>query len=208
MLVFVVFSNVCNYISIASSSWVTTYPPSGSVLYTPYSLWNLDVTTIALVVTGTAFNIISLVFALASLIAALFKFLRDRFAIIFVIGTLASSLLALVFDSIGWYYVLSNLNQVQKQSSVAYLIRFDWGFWLLVPAFGFSVLGAVCASSIVGCSVGSVKQSYTQKNKLQVYEKNTGSMARAGELPFSQKMTEVSFQNEAYQSEQSNVLRL
>jgi hypothetical protein len=216
MFLFILLSNVCNYISIASNSWVSAYPagtPNGGLTYSRYKVWDLDVTTIALVVTGTAFNIISLVFGLASLIAALSKFLRDLFAVIFIIGTLASSLLALVFNSSGWYYFLSTLNIIQqnKQPNIAFLTRFDWGFWLLVPAFGFSVLGAVCASSIVGCSAGSVKSSkredYSRKNNLAVYEKNNESLPRTPEPQYNQQMTQIAFQNDTFQSE-ANVLRL
>lgn len=166
MLLFIIASNVLNYVSIASTTWAED---GSSSLWT--SCYNQLIyrekcfkeNPPALLATGTALNCLSLVLILVSQIALFVPKFKNSFALYFVIGAEVTTLLSLVFNSIGWYFVffpqyqdikLVSQNNAQPNYGPAVLaaFRLGWGFWLMTPSFGMSVLAAIVGSSILGCT--------------------------------------------------------
>ncbi|RNA08468.1 hypothetical protein BpHYR1_002896 [Brachionus plicatilis] len=148
MLFFIFASNVLNYVSIATEVWdIKVFG----------SLWKackfgtetrercFKENPPALIATGTALNILSLVLILVSQVAHFSIKFKDSFALYFVIGAEVVTLLSLVFNSVGWIFVFDyNYQQVK--------VELGWSFWLMVPCFACSILAAIIGSSILGCT--------------------------------------------------------
>lgn len=105
MLFFVLVSNVLNYVSIGTTSWAEDETTSiwraciyGGVSRDKCFRQNPP----ALIATGTAFNILSLLLIVVSQLALCAPRFKDSFALYFVIGSLITTLCSLVFSAIGW----------------------------------------------------------------------------------------------------------
>jgi hypothetical protein len=152
MFTFVLISNILNFVAIGTNQWIQT--SSNIIRY----LWaalqgnnasSLSIRVYALIATGTTLNIISLLLATASLLSLFVRKIKDKFALYFVFGCLVTSLLALLFNSTGWYSVMDdNIEQTNYTS-----IKFLFSFWLMTPVFACNVLGSVFASIIIGHTV-------------------------------------------------------
>jgi putative Ca2+/H+ antiporter (TMEM165/GDT1 family) len=128
---------------------------------------------------------------------------------IFVFGCLLTTLLALLFNATGWYQIM-----------VQYVaIRYDWSFWVMVGSFASSILAAIDASCIVGCSFAANKLKQEQeanKSKQQTYPIATTNQAyvvtnepRTKTQQSSNYQTEYFvYQNEAVYQSDSRILRL
>lgn len=203
MFIFVLFSNVCNYVSIATTNWIKT--TTGQ-----FTIWtNFNLVIKALIATGTALNCLSLIFAFISILSLCVRKIRDQLAMIFVFGCLMTTLLALLFNATGWYQIMVT-NKIES---------YDWSFWVMVGSFASSILAAVDASCIVGCSFAANRLKQEQEaNKLkqQTYPVATTNQAyiltnepRTKNQESSNYQTEYFvYQNEAIYQSDSRVLRL
>lgn len=151
MFFFILASNILNYVSIATEVWDTR----------AFGLWKecqIQVSNQAvrrercfrenppaLIATGTALNILSLILILVSQVAIFSKKFKDSFALYFVIGAEVVTLLSLVFNSIGWFFVFDINYQLIP-------ISLGWSFWLMTPSFACSIIAAIIGSSILGCT--------------------------------------------------------
>ena len=105
MAFFVTASNILNYIGIGTDNWAQDEPTM---------LWyNCRYNGVsrekcfrenppALIATGTAFNALSFVLIIIGQLALCAPRFKDSFALYFVIGSLLTTLVALVFNSVGW----------------------------------------------------------------------------------------------------------
>jgi len=156
MLFFVLASNVLNYVSIATSAWASDAYSSlwyscfyGASQRTQCFQSNPP----ALIATGTALNCLSFLLIIVSQLALCMPRFKDSFALYFVIGSLITTLLSLVFNTIGWYFVLYPQYQNVAVNSVAQnAFNLGWSFWLMTPSFGCSVIAAIIGASIFGCT--------------------------------------------------------
>ena len=173
MFFFVLSSNILNYVSIATTQWLED---EGAI-----SLWgscffpgNIDpVDKInayrskcflenppALIATGTALNCLSLLLITISTLALILPKFKDSFALYFVICAEITTLLALLFNSTGWYFIFNaqyqntfkQLYQNQNPKTLTPGYKFGWSFWLMTGSFASSVIAAVLGSSILGCT--------------------------------------------------------
>ncbi|CAF1041886.1 unnamed protein product [Brachionus calyciflorus] len=149
MLFFVMASNVMNYVSIGVNTWDTN-PFAG--------LWGGCVkqpnlvrercfkeNPPALIATGTALNCLSFLLIIVSQLAIFSIKFKDSFAMYFVIGSVLTSLLSLVFSSIGWFFVFHPQYQEVQ-------FALGWGFWLMTGSFASTIIASVIGSSILGCT--------------------------------------------------------
>lgn len=211
MLFFVMASNVLNYVSIGTNAW----SEDGSNVF---NLWEgcssstnaFDSRQLCykpnpkgLIATGTALNCLSFVLIAVAQLALCLPRFRDSFALYFVIGSLISTLLSLVFNTTGWYFVFFPQYQgVTVQSStptgnVGYALKLGWSFWLMTPSFGCSVLAAVIGSAILGCTCVTNKfEREKNKEKLTTILQSTLASPAGVENPnFS--TTQIYFSNDA-----------
>ena len=218
MFVFILFSNVLNYVAIGTNDWLSySFSPQGSqaTTQTSKSIWTLDINVYALIATGTALNILSLIFGFLSLLSLCITKIRESFAIYFIFACLVTSLLALLFNATGWYMITVNNVITFSNTNTLTKLNFGYSYWLMTPSFGCDVLAAVFASCIIGCSFALNKFNNQQKhslsqpsNQYQIATKpatfnNEGIEPR----PTGIQTTTYSYQNETYQNEQ-RVLRL
>jgi hypothetical protein len=221
MFVFTLFSNVLNYVAIGTDVWLTI---SSTKIY----LWGklqgpsttgLSINVYALIATGTALNILALILAFLSLLSLCIAKIRDSFAIYFVFGCLITCLLALLFNSTGWYFVMNDdVQNFIKSLTGPIPILFSYSFWLMTPSFACDILAALFASCIIGCSFAlnkfENKQRRSQSQTSQAYQVSTtkgpsyNNEAFGFEnRPAGVQSTTYTYQNETYQNEQ-RVLRL
>ena len=190
MLFFILASNLLNYIAIGTQHWaedpVTSSNPSPHQIY---KLWNecyytsatgltipfnyrgkcfLEIPA-ALIATGTALNCLSFVLIIVAQLALCLPKFKNSFALYFVIGSELTTLLSLVFNSTGWYFVFNTQYQniATNNTPALYLAwKFGYSFWLMTPSFGTSVIAAIIGSSILGCTCVANKQVvYSNTNK-------------------------------------------
>lgn len=219
MFFFVMASNVLNYVSIATKEWNEGFSFSlwESCVY-PTGLNDVAEQTRAfrpkcflenppaLIATGTALNCLSLVLIFVGLFAVCLPGFRDSFALYFVIGSELTTLLSLVFNTTGWYFVFfTQYQNIFRQpqndagrnfmNNMMYSFKFGWSFWLMTPSFGSSVIAAVIGSAILGCTcvTNKIERDRLRDNELKVVtpapylthtvepiNKNTGSVLFPG----------------------------
>ena len=173
MFFFVLCSNVLNYVAIATTQWLedesditlwgSCYFP-GNVdpvdqqnAYRPQCFKDLPP---ALIATGTALNCLSLFLMVIALLALVNAKFRKRYGFKLVIISELATLLSLLFNSTGWYFLFNaqyqNVFRTLANNANSKLItpgfRFGWSFWLLTGSFGSSVLGSLVGSSFLGCT--------------------------------------------------------
>jgi hypothetical protein len=231
MFVFTLFSNVLNYVAIGTNFWLTISNIVGNNPATSVTryLWGalqgpgtagLSINVYALIATGTALNILALILAFLSLLSLCIAKIRDSFAIYFVFGCLITCLLALLFNSTGWYFVMNDdvQNDLKLYTTGTTSILFCYSFWLMTPSFACDILAALFASCIIGCSFAlnkfENKQRRSQGQTSQAYQVSTtkgpsyNNEAFGFEnRPAGVQSTTYTYQNETYQNEQ-RVLRL
>jgi hypothetical protein len=166
MFFFVMASNIFNYVSIGTNVWAEDSSNSS------YNLWascsssaNSYITRQlcylsnpqGLIATGTALNCLAFVLIAIAQLALCMPRFRDSFALYFVIGSLVSILLSLVFNTTGWYFVfLPQYQNIQSNqaapTNLMYAFKLGWSFWLMAPSFSCDVIAAVIGSAILGCT--------------------------------------------------------
>ena len=210
MLFFVMASNVLNYVSIGTNVWAE----DGSNIY---NLWTqcssstgaynarsqcYNTNPPALIATGTALNCLSFVLIAVAQIALCMPRFRDSFALYFVIGSLISILLSLVFNTTGWYFVF--LPQYQNivgsaalPGNLAYAFKLGWSFWLMAPSFGCAVIAAVIGSAILGCTcvTNKFEREKKKENLTTVFQSSLASPDGVENPNFS--TTQIYFSNDA-----------
>ena len=131
MFVFALFSNVLNYVAIGTNVWLTITNINNNAMDTKIlKLWGilqgellgLTVNVYALIATGTALNILALILAFLSLLSLCITKIRDSFAIYFVFGCLVTCLLALLFNTTGWYFVMNDDIRKDLQQELQFLV--------------------------------------------------------------------------------------
>lgn len=223
MFVFTLFSNVLNYVAIATTEWLTIVRPTATnnnLFETKqYGIWDFNLTniSIALIATGTALNILGLIFAFLSVLSICVEKIRLRFAVVFVFICMVVVLFALLFNAVGWYFY--NVTLQEKLMPVTKL-TFGWSYWLMTPSFGCDVLAAVFASCIVGCSFSFNQFERNQRTReLETQEQQqqqqydlpqfnptfTGDVYTA---PSEKRPSTIQASFELNQTEQQRVLRL
>ena len=229
MFVFALFSNVLNFVAIGTTQWLQlSYTSGGTTFNLIKYIWGslqgdgtkgLSINVYALIATGTCLNILSLIFAFFALLSLCIKKIRDSFAIYFVLGCLVTSLLALLFNTTGWYFVMNDNIQQDLASFTIIFVKFGYSFWLMTPSFGCNVLAALFASCIIGCSFAlnkfenKQKRSQSQSSNTQAYQVTNKAPSYNNEgfgyeaRPAGVQSTTYTYQNETYQSDQ-RVLRL
>ena len=167
LLFFVLASNVFNLVSINSTVWTVDSPFATLWSSCQYGLNNnqnlartpcfLSVPP-ALIGTGTAFNVISLLLALGAqfgLFKPVFaytppKAVRLRFPVYLVLGAVVASLLSVLFNSTGWYFIISPQYQsLIFQNNVRATFMFGWSFWLMTPVFSTSIIAALIGTAML-----------------------------------------------------------
>lgn len=109
MLLLTMASLTLNIVSIASTVWAE---PGDMGLWYPCTLNGavrercFKINPPALIATGTALNCLAFVLIIISQLALFIVRFRDSFALYFVIGSELASILSLIFNSVGWYFVL------------------------------------------------------------------------------------------------------
>jgi hypothetical protein len=106
MAFFVTASSILNYIAIGTDRWAADEPTK---LWYPcrYNGISRDPLCFrenppALIATGTAFNALSFILIAVAQLALCAPRFKDSFALYFVIGSLLTTLISLVFNTIGW----------------------------------------------------------------------------------------------------------
>lgn len=157
MFFFVLCSNVLNYVSIGTSSWASDAP--SSLWYScKYNGVSRDKcfreNPPALIATGTAFNALSLILIAVSQLALCAPRFKDSFALYFVIGSMLTTLIALTFNTIGWYFVFYPQYQrvVSNNGNSINAFNLGYSFWLMTGSFASSVIAAIIGSAIFGCT--------------------------------------------------------
>jgi hypothetical protein len=209
MLFFVMASNVLNYVSIGTNVWAKDTSSSSNL----YNLWTkctaggqdqvpcFDTNPAALIATGTALNCLAFVLIAIAQLALCMPRFRDSFALYFVIGSLISVLLSLVFNTTGWYFVfypqyqnLGSSSSAQPNTQLAYSL--GWSFWLMAPSFGCGVIAAVIGAAILGCTCVTNKVEREKKEKLTTILQSSLTSPAGVENPnFS--TTQIYFSNDA-----------
>ena len=173
MFFFVLCSNVLNYVAIATTQWLED---EGAIslwrsCYYPGNVDPIDKQLAfrakcfldnppALIATGTALNCLSFLLIIISLLSLINSKFKNSFALYFVIGAEVTTLLALLFNSTGWYFIFNaqyqnTFKQLANNGNPKNLTpgyRLGWSFWLMAGSFAASVLAAVLGSSILGCT--------------------------------------------------------
>lgn len=192
MFLFILISVILNVVSIATTQWLDptvgdtspwiacNYPlgaPSGNSVYRPKCF--LDVPP-ALIATGTAFNILSLLLMGVSLLALCLAKFRNSYALYFVIGAEATTLLGLIFKSIGWYFIISlqyqNIVSIPNNTNAGF--KYGWSFWIMIGSITSTIIAAIIGSSILGCTCITNKRKFEKNNErnfqsvVPVYEQN------------------------------------
>jgi hypothetical protein len=164
MLLFVLAAVILNAISIISIAWASDRPSS---------IWSSCFTVVnnnrqtrdkcfreippALIATGTALNILSLIFILVAQLALFLPKFKDSFALYFVIGSLITTIVSLVFNSVGWYYIF----MPEYQQFLDWLP--GWSFWLFTPMFAMNVMAGLIGAAILGCTCVTNKRIVERK---------------------------------------------
>ena len=167
MFAFVLTSNVLNYVAIGTTQWLQISNP-GFNNNNGYNIiryiWgalqgngvpSLSIRVYALIATGTSFNIISLLLATISLLSLFVRKIKESLAMYFVFGCLITNLLALLFNTTGWYFVMDD----DIEQDISFInqgttsIKFLYSFWLMTPVFACNILASVFASIITGYNV-------------------------------------------------------
>lgn len=177
MLFFILASNVLNYVSIASSVWSES--GFSSLWYSCGSARPkcFKDNPAGLIATGTALNCLSFVLIIIAQVALCWPRFKDSFALYFVIGSEITTLLSLLFNSTGWYFVINteyqqlliNVNVNNQNVQLYSGILYGWGFWLMTPSFATSVLAACIGSAILGCTCVTNKYEREKLIKKQTY---------------------------------------
>lgn len=163
MLLLTLASLVLNIVAIATTVWAE---PSDMGLWYPCTLNGqyrdrcFKINPPALIATGTALNCLAFVLIVVSQLAIFLAKFRDSFALYFVIGSELASILSLIFNTIGWYFVffstyqdipIGQNNVVLSQQTMVGL-RLGWSFWLMTPSFFLSAFAAMVGAAILGCT--------------------------------------------------------
>ena len=180
MLFFVMASNVFEYVAVGTNNWTEDtnaklwfdcLTNSGST-QSRYKCFRDNPP--ALIATGLALNILAFLLAIVSQIAVFLPILKDTIALYFVIGTLLNSLLALLFNSVGWFFIFVPTYQQLTSGTDFLSFRFGYSFWLMTPCFACSIIASLIAAAIMGCTcvtnkskvVSLVKETTTQELRL------------------------------------------
>ena len=158
MLGFILASNVLNYVAIGTNQWTED---TNAFLW--YGCPNnrpkcFKDNPIGLISAGTALNILSFILAVVSQLAICLPKFRDTIALYFVIISFLSTLLSLLFSSIGWFFIFNPQYQQQDSSSSVLnntqmlSFKFGYSFWLMTPSFGCSIIAGLIGSTILGCT--------------------------------------------------------
>lgn len=108
MLFFVFASLVLNIVSIATTAWTE---PNDIGLWLPCTLNGeyrpkcFKITSQALIATGTAFNCLAFILSVASQASHVLEKFKNTIGQFVVLGAMVTSILCLIFNSIGWYLV-------------------------------------------------------------------------------------------------------
>lgn len=190
MFVFVLSSNVLNYVSIATTQWLD--PNSGATsIWTDCNYPSLETGNVdrgnayrakcfkevppALIATGTALNALSLILMAVSLLALFLKKFRNTFALYFVIGSEICTLLGMLFRSLGIYFIVSLDYQkifnfantpLSNPKGITPGFVFGWSFWLMIASMGLSVIAAIVGSSILGCTCAANKPNSIEQRQM------------------------------------------
>ena len=153
-LAFIFISNLLNFVAIGTTQWLQISYTSGGTTYNLQRyIWGslqgdgtkgLNIHVFALIATGTVFNIICLMFAVLSVLSLVIKKIRKNFGTYFVVGCLVTSLLALLFNTTGWYFVMNDDIQQDLVSFTIIFVKFGYSFWLMTPTFACNILAAHC----------------------------------------------------------------
>lgn len=156
MALFVTASNILNYIAIGTDSWAADEPTKlwYSCRYNGVSRDRcFRENPPALIATGTAFNALSFILIAVAQLALCAPRFKDSFALYFVIGSLLTTLIALVFNTIGWMYVFyPQYQNIGSGGNSKNAFNLGWSFWLMTGSFASSIIAALIGSSIFGCT--------------------------------------------------------
>ena len=201
MFIFILISNALNYVSIATTQWLEGEGNKISLWTSCYYPGNVDPidkqnayrpkcfkdVPPALIATGTAFNGLSLLLVFISLFALFNAKFRKAFSTKLVTLAELATLLSLLFNSTGWYFMFNaqyqntfrTLASAGNPKLITPGFRFGWSFWLLAGSFAASLLAALFGSSLLGyaciinqyesSSVAKTTKSYQKKSVLPKY---------------------------------------
>ena len=198
MFFFVLASNVLNYVSIGTDQWASDgtstslWYPCTYIQNQPRSLCFLT-NPPALMATGTAFNCLSFLLILVSLLSMCLPRFKNSFALYFVIGSFLTTLLSLVLNSTGWYFVFFPQYQNLGSSSGKNAFNLGWSFWLMAGSMGCSVLASLIGASIFGCTcvTNKIARQGVQSNKIvsNQQSRNSSYTSRDVELQIADKVS-------------------
>jgi hypothetical protein len=210
MLFFVFASNVLNYVSIASRRWASdastglwiscTYPGTAARDKC------LKINPAALIATGTALNILSFLLIIVAQVAICVARFRDSIALYFVIGSFLTTLLSIVFNSVGWFYVFvpSYQNMVGQSNGANAYFSFDygWGFWMMTGVLASSIIAALIGAAILGCTCITNKEEHKRRQEQAIAMRSASYVNNGIENPGYPSS------NQYYASDDPQVLRL
>ena len=160
MLFFVLASNVLNYVAISTNAW-TEDTNAGlwydCIIKTETRSQCFKENPPALIATGTALNALSLVLIVISQLALCLLKFRNTIAMYFVIGSFLTTLLSLVFNAVGWFFIINPAYQQLVSGTDLLSFKFGYSFWLMTPSFGCSIIGGLIGAAILGCTCVSNK---------------------------------------------------
>lgn len=206
MFFFILCSNVLNYVAIATTQWLEDEGPI-SLWRSCYFPGNVDQNDKqpafrakcfldnppALIATGTALNCLSFLLIIVSLLSLINSKFKNSFALYFVIGAEITTLLALLFNSTGWYFIFNaqyqnTFKQLANNGNPKTLTpgyRLGWSFWLMAGSFAASVLAAVLGSSLLGCTCITNKYE-SQRFKERKYQTSVPKYEPSPIIPVKQ----------------------
>ena len=124
----------------------------------------------ALIAAGTALNALSLILVSVSLLALINSKFANSFALYFVIGAEATTLIGLLLKTVGWYFIFNlqyqNIytNTAINTRGLVTGFRFGWSFWLLTGSMAVTIIASVIGSSLLGCACVSNKPQNRERN--------------------------------------------
>jgi hypothetical protein len=146
----------------------------------------------------------------------------NSFALYFVIGAEVTTLLGLLFKSVGWYFMFNlqyqnifsfSNNIANNQKGLVPGFRFGWSFWLLTGSMAVTTVASVIGSTILGCTCVSNKPQNRERNYQTVapsYNQNQMSINKPPTYQYDNGdavsiKKEMTFTNRAiYSSDQIN----
>ena len=192
MFFFVLCSNILNYISIATTQWLEN---EGQIslwgsCYFPGNVDEVDkqnafrtkcflAIPLNLIQTGTAVNCLSVILIVISLLSLINSSFKNRFSLFLILGAEITTLLALLFNSTGWYFIFNtqyqNTFKLLANSGNAKTLtpgfKFGYSFWLMTGSFVAGIFAAIIGSSILGCTYAEKQYEYERLPKKKTHRR-------------------------------------